>query len=98
MPEAAAGRTSALRAGLSGLLLLGCVIGIVMMGDDGGRRELLGKGAILQALRQSSPQLDWSAFDQQLHNDWEQKAAAKKAGRSSAEVRLHERKEEDERL
>ena len=98
MPEgAAAGRTSALRAGLSGLLLLGCVIAIVMMGDDAGRRELLGKGAILQALRQSSPQLDWSAFDQQLHNDWEQKAAAKKAGRSSAEVRLHERKEEDER-
>jgi len=78
-----------MRAGVSALLLVAAVIAVASLGGSGDQQSAL--------LSSSGQHLDWSAFDQQLHNDWVAKAKAKKKGMSSAAMALRERKEEDER-
>lgn len=77
-----------MRAALSALLLVAAVVAVAMAGGEEGAQ---------QSVLASNPALDWSAFDQQLHNDWVKKAIANKHGQSSAQMRLKERKQEDER-
>ena len=78
-----------MRAGVSAMLLVAAVIAVASLGGSGDQQSAL--------LSSSGQHLDWSAFDQQLHNDWVAKAKANKKGMSSAAMALRERKEEDER-
>jgi len=80
--------SAAMRAAVSAVLLVAAVVAVALMGGGEQRTALLGS---------SGQHLDWSAFDQQLHNDWVAKAKANKKGMSSAAMALRERKEEDER-
>jgi hypothetical protein len=79
-----------MRAGVSAMLLIGVIVAVVTLGGGEERSELMSSDALKQSL-------DWTAFDQQLHSDWVQRAKAHKNGMSSAEIALRERKEADER-
>lgn len=88
-PQGGEGRKAlAMRAMASALLLVAAVVAVAMVGGEEG---------VQQSVLASKQSLDWSAFDQQLHNDWVKKAIANKHGESSAQMRLRERKQEDER-
>ena len=79
-----------MRAAGSALVLIAAVAAIATVGVGSGQPAALLAGGGGQGL-------DWSAFDQQLHSDWVKRSQAHKKGRSSAQMALQERKEEDER-